>query len=123
MTYDLLIRNGPSSTGWEAAVRRLRSRAMRVIKAVGHVNGESAAREIDAAGLPVTPGFVDLHTHYDGRETPGSWPRAPIDGLAELPVAGKILFPFLFGQSGRGLDLRGHPPALAVLASKIWMNS
>jgi N-acyl-D-aspartate/D-glutamate deacylase len=37
-----------------------------VITAVGSVDGE-AAREIDATGLLVTPGFVDLHTHYDGQ--------------------------------------------------------
>ena len=37
-----------------------------VIAAVGAVDGD-AAREIDATGLLVTPGFVDLHTHYDGQ--------------------------------------------------------
>ena len=37
-----------------------------VIVAVGTVDG-SGAREIDATGLLVTPGFVDLHTHYDGQ--------------------------------------------------------
>ncbi|UQX10539.1 amidohydrolase family protein [Candidatus Mycobacterium methanotrophicum] len=38
-----------------------------VIAAVGHLDGERAAREIDATGLLVTSGFVELHTHYDGQ--------------------------------------------------------
>ena len=37
-----------------------------VIAAVGNVTGD-AVREIDATGMLVTPGFVDLHTHYDGQ--------------------------------------------------------
>ena len=45
---------------------------------VGEVQ-ESGQREIDAAGLLVTPGWVDVHTHYDGQATwdpvlaPSSW--------------------------------------------------
>ncbi|WP_174275126.1 N-acyl-D-amino-acid deacylase family protein [Sphingomonas bacterium] len=65
--YDLLIRGGtivdgsgkPSFVG-DVAVRG------DLIVAVGEVTG-SAAREIDAVGLIVTPGFVDIHTHYDGQ--------------------------------------------------------
>jgi len=38
------------------------------ISAVGACNG-GARREIDARGLLVTPGFVDIHTHYDGQAT------------------------------------------------------
>jgi len=38
------------------------------IVAVGRVEGE-AREEIDAHGLAVTPGFVDIHTHYDGQVT------------------------------------------------------
>jgi N-acyl-D-aspartate/D-glutamate deacylase len=39
-----------------------------VITEVGRVSGR-AASEIDADGLVVTPGFVDVHTHYDGQVT------------------------------------------------------
>ena len=48
------------------------------ITAVGQVSGRGA-EEIDAKGLLVTPGFVDVHTHYDGQATwdqrlqPSSW--------------------------------------------------
>jgi len=67
MAYDLIIRNGTIVDGLggepftgDVAVTDC------VIAAVGDVDGE-AAREIDATGLLVTPGFVDLHTHYDGQ--------------------------------------------------------
>ncbi len=49
-----------------------------VIAAVGTVR-DAGAEEIDARGLLVTPGFVDIHTHYDGQATwasrlsPSSW--------------------------------------------------
>jgi len=36
------------------------------ISEVGTVAG-TGQREIDASGLLVTPGFVDIHTHYDGQ--------------------------------------------------------
>ncbi|MCV7244399.1 amidohydrolase family protein [Mycobacterium mantenii] len=68
MTYDLIIRNGTivDGLGGEPYVGDVAVQDG-VIKAVGHVNGEAATREIDATGLLVTPGFVDLHTHYDGQ--------------------------------------------------------
>jgi N-acyl-D-amino-acid deacylase len=68
MTYDLLIRNGTivDGLGSEPYVGDVAVKDG-VIRAVGHINGETASREIDATGLLVTPGFVDLHTHYDGQ--------------------------------------------------------
>ncbi|UGT90922.1 amidohydrolase family protein [Mycobacterium ostraviense] len=68
MTYDLLIRNGTivDGSGGEPYVGDVAVQDG-VITAVGSVNSEFAKRQIDATGLLVTPGFVDLHTHYDGQ--------------------------------------------------------
>jgi N-acyl-D-aspartate/D-glutamate deacylase len=67
MAYDLIIRNGTivDGLGGEPFVGDV-AVSSGVIAAVGTVDGEGA-REIDATGLLVTPGFVDLHTHYDGQ--------------------------------------------------------
>ncbi len=67
MRYDLVIRNGTivDGLGGEPVAGDV-AVAGGVIVAVGAVEG-SGAREIDATGLIVTPGFVDLHTHYDGQ--------------------------------------------------------
>jgi N-acyl-D-aspartate/D-glutamate deacylase len=49
-----------------------------LVATVGQVNG-AGAQEIDASGMIVTPGFVDIHTHYDGQATwdthmqPSAW--------------------------------------------------
>ncbi len=67
MAYDLIIRNGTivDGLGGEPFIGDV-AVSDGVIAAIGAVNGE-ASREIDATGLLVTPGFVDLHTHYDGQ--------------------------------------------------------
>lgn len=67
MTFDLVIRNGTivDGLGGEPYVGDVAVRDG-VIASVGAV-AERGAREIDATGLLVTPGFVDLHTHYDGQ--------------------------------------------------------
>ncbi|HEX3547841.1 MAG TPA: amidohydrolase family protein [Mycobacterium sp.] len=67
MSYDLIIRNGTivDGLGGEPFVGDV-AVSDGVIAAIGSVDGE-AASEIDATGLLVTPGFVDLHTHYDGQ--------------------------------------------------------
>ncbi|HVM97344.1 MAG TPA: amidohydrolase family protein [Candidatus Acidoferrales bacterium] len=77
--HDLVIRHGTvvDGTGRE---RRTADVAVDdgVIAAIGSV-AASGRREIDARNLLVTPGWVDVHTHYDGQVTwdpllaPSSW--------------------------------------------------
>ena len=79
MAHDLIVRGGRivDGTGAEPFHGDIAIDGD-TIAAVGEVDG-SAAREIDAAGATVTPGFVDLHTHFDAQAgwdpllTPVSW--------------------------------------------------
>ena len=66
---DLVIRNGTivDGTGAPGFVGDV-AITNGVITEVGREVG-SGHREIDADGLVVTPGFVDIHTHFDGQVT------------------------------------------------------
>ena len=68
--HDLVIRGGTlvDGTRRRAARGRRRDRRRRASRAVGARLGRGA-RELDARGKLVTPGFVDIHTHYDGQAT------------------------------------------------------
>src|SRR5512134_3567223 len=67
MACDLVIRNGSVLDGTgRAAFRADVAIAGERIAAVGSVT-ERGAREIDATGCWVTPGFVDVHTHLDAQ--------------------------------------------------------
>ncbi|CAN5851509.1 amidohydrolase family protein [soil metagenome] len=67
--YDLVVRNGTlfDGTGGEPREADIAVQDGRVA-AVGRIPG-AGREEIDAKGLAVTPGFVDIHTHYDGQAT------------------------------------------------------
>jgi len=68
--HDLVIRNGKivDGTGKKEAFSADVAVTDGVITEVGQVAGE-ARETIDADGRLVTPGFVDIHTHYDAQAT------------------------------------------------------
>ena len=66
---DLVIRNATLVDGTGAPARRADIAVDGdTITEVGGV-AATGHREVDADGLLVTPGFVDIHTHYDGQVT------------------------------------------------------
>ena len=78
--HDLAIRGGMvvDGTGVPGRVADVMVDDGR-ISGVGSFPGEAARRSVNADGLLVTPGWVDMHTHYDGQVTwdevlaPSSW--------------------------------------------------
>jgi N-acyl-D-aspartate/D-glutamate deacylase len=77
--HDVVIRGGTVVDGTGAAATTADVAVSDgAITEVGAVPGKGR-REIDADGLLVTPGWVDIHTHYDGQVTwdpevtPSSW--------------------------------------------------
>ena len=67
--FDLVIRGGSVIDGTGGAIKTADVAITDgLISEVGNISA-SAKREIDADGALVTPGFVDIHTHYDGQAT------------------------------------------------------
>ncbi|MGW4533062.1 N-acyl-D-amino-acid deacylase family protein [Nocardia sp. NPDC004340] len=73
MSYSLIIENGTivDGTGAEPYTGDIAVENGRIaaITPPGQLAHAEAENRIDARGLLVTPGFVDIHTHYDGQIT------------------------------------------------------
>ncbi|MGH9029450.1 MAG: N-acyl-D-amino-acid deacylase family protein, partial [Acidimicrobiales bacterium] len=78
--HDLVVRGGTvvDGTGTEAREADVAVDDGRITE-VGRLETGTAHRTVDAGGMLVTPGWVDVHTHYDGQATwddvlaPSSW--------------------------------------------------
>ncbi|MBV26692.1 MAG: amidohydrolase [Gammaproteobacteria bacterium] len=67
--HDLVVRSGSviDGTGQPAFTADVAINDGQITE-IGHISGKGR-REVDADGALVTPGFVDIHTHYDGQAT------------------------------------------------------
>ncbi|KAF1039985.1 MAG: N-acyl-D-aspartate deacylase [Burkholderia lata] len=67
--FDVVIRSGTivDGSGGPSYVADLAIRDGKIVR-IGRI-AERGVEEIDATGQIVTPGFVDIHTHYDGQVT------------------------------------------------------
>ncbi|MYH50422.1 MAG: amidohydrolase family protein, partial [Gammaproteobacteria bacterium] len=96
-SFDLLIRGGRvlDGTGNPAFVADVGVAGGEIV-AVGDLAGASATREIDATGLHVTPGFIDMHSHAD---------RSLFSGGIEIRRASNLvaqgITTVVFGPDGR----------------------
>jgi N-acyl-D-aspartate/D-glutamate deacylase len=104
--YDVLIRNGliVDGTGNPAFYGDVGIRDRR-IAAIGPLGNKTAKQTIDAKGLTVAPGFIDIHNHSD----------APIlvDGNAESMVRQGVTS-MIFGEGGSAAPIGGKQPGNAT---------
>ena len=68
MKFDTVIKNGMVVDG-SGGPRFKADVGLRngIITEIGHLSEVNAKNAVDAEGLVVAPGFVDLHTHYDAQ--------------------------------------------------------
>ena len=67
--HDIVIRGGTVVDGTGAPARKVDVAITGSVITDVHDNIGPGREEIDATGLLVTPGWVDIHSHYDGQAT------------------------------------------------------
>src|SRR5688500_5559740 len=96
---DVVIRNGIVYDGTGSPGRRadVGMRAGRITQVAQEIL-EPAAREVDAEGCWVMPGFIDLHTHYDAEiEVAPSLSESVRHGVTTV-VVGSCSLSFAVGE-------------------------
>ena len=112
---ELLLRGGTVIDG-TGAPRRTADVAIDGdrIAAVGRLDGTRAAREIDASGLVVSPGFIDAHTHDDRAVLSDPSMACKVSQGVTTVVTGNC------GVSLAPLTGREPPPPLNLLGGEDW---
>jgi len=92
--YDILVAGGRivDGTGNPWFRGDVGIRGDRIV-AVGDLSGAEAERLIDATGLVVAPGFIDLHTHSDGALVRDGTAQSKVRQGVTLDIAGESSSP------------------------------
>src|SRR5688500_4555449 len=110
--FDVLIRNGQVLDGTGSAATRtdVGIRDGRIV-AVGALAARTARRTIDASGLTVAPGFIDLHTHSE----------MPLlsDGTAQSKIRQGVTLDIM-GESSSVAPRDGLPAASGEAVAQNW---
>src|SRR4051794_28681441 len=96
---DLIIHGGRlvDGTGNPWRMADVGVRGGRIVE-IGNLNGKAAAKKINANGLIVAPGFIDIHNHSDN--------TILVDGNAESMVRQGVTS-MIFGEGGSAAPLGG----------------
>lgn len=114
-TYDLILRGGRvvDGTGAPAFFADVGVRAGRIAR-VGRIPG-GAARELDAGGLMVAPGFIDVHTHADEIAEQPEAENFLRMGVTTLVAGNCGSSPVEVGRALRRIERAGISPNFATL--------
>ena len=111
--FDKIIRNGliidgSGDAGFKADVGIIDDR----VAAIGDLSMADTAYSIDASGLVVAPGFIDVHTHDDASLIIRPDMQAKLSQGVTTVICGNC------GISGAPYDLKREPPGLLRLVFK-----